>query len=236
MIFVLFDIDGTILHSNHVDGKCYGQAYKDVFGFDMLSTDWGEYPHVTDTSILDTCFQKHFGRTYTFEEETQIVNRLTELFRQNRITSPELFNQIPNVTRTIERLLEDGRFIVGIATGGWKAPAMFKLDHAKVPVEQLHKAFSDNNVSREDILNEALDKAHAAHPNITRTVYIGDGIWDARTTRNMNLPFIGIRIDGDVEVLHEEGTNHVFTDYQDYNAFLEAIFTATVPVEVKSEK
>ena len=77
-----------------------------------------------------------------------------------------------------------------------------------------------------DILNEAIAKTR--HLPIGRTVYVGDAIWDVTTTRNMQIPLIGIRIKGDTETLTSAGAQHVITDYSDYDGFLDLVERAEV--------
>ena len=76
---------------------------------------------------------------------------------------------------------------------------------------------------------EAIEKAKSAHPGIGRMVYVGDAIWDVQTTRNMNLNFIGVRINGDVNVLERAGASIVIKDYLDYSSFQQAVHIARPP-------
>ena len=49
------------------------------------------------------------------------------------------------------------------------------------------------------------------------------------TTRNLAMNFIGIRREGDMEVLHREGATMVLQDFSNQTLFLQAILTATPP-------
>ena len=62
-----------------------------------------------------------------------------------------------------------------------------------------------------------------------RVVYVGDAIWDVKTTRNMNLPLIGLRRKGDVDFLHQQGVKHVLPDFSDFDLFMEYIKQAVPP-------
>jgi phosphoglycolate phosphatase-like HAD superfamily hydrolase len=63
----MFDLDGTLVDSTNVDSACYLQALVDIFGFDLdlIDRDWGNYPHVTDSGILQTLCQTELGRNPT---------------------------------------------------------------------------------------------------------------------------------------------------------------------------
>ena len=50
---LLFDIDGTLLDSNGVDGELYITAVRCVLSDVRIRESWGCYRHVTDAGILD---------------------------------------------------------------------------------------------------------------------------------------------------------------------------------------
>ncbi|MBK8490342.1 MAG: HAD family hydrolase [Saprospirales bacterium] len=139
------------------------------------------------------------------------------------------YREVPFARTTVERLLADPSFEVAIATGGWREPALFKLRHLLFPVEAIPLVGADHKHTREAILQEAVELVRKTEPQITRTVYIGDALWDVRTTRQLEMSFVGIRVRGDVELLQCEGVRHVFTDFSDYDRFLEAVHRAGPP-------
>ena len=49
------------------------------------------------------------------------------------------------------------------------------------------------------------------HPH--SIVYVGDGIWDARACRQLQLPFVGVGAGAHAKKLREEGARAVFPDY-----------------------
>ncbi len=226
---IIFDIDGTLLHSNRVDSQCFAQAYELVFKKPFPTIDWRKYPHVTDTTIFNTVIQQHFGRWATEEDVHIQQDCFVELLSENRRTNPVQFAEVPNAKNTIEKLIDDERFVIGIATGGWRRPATLKLNHINIPTAKLHMSFADGKETREEIINESIQSAFQNHSNIDRIVYVGDAIWDVKTTRNMQLNFIGIRINGDHDVLIREGASHVIKNYLDYDQFLQLVETSQIP-------
>ena len=229
MILIIFDVDGTLVFSEKLDSKCFAATYQEVYGLPFPTIDWRKFPHVSDTTIFKTVIQEHFNREASEEEEESFRQKFVANIIQNRKKTPAEFKAVPFAKQTIERLLEDERFIVGIATGGWKAPAIVKLNFVNIPVEKLIVTGADGKVSRDDITNETITKARKKHDNIERIVYVGDAIWDVSTTKNMGLPLIGIRRKGDVEFLSDLGVGLVLKDYEDYDAFLEGVFNVSVP-------
>ena len=227
--FVIFDIDGTLIYSNKVDSQCFADSYEEIYQREFPSIDWRLYPHVTDTTIFQTVIKTQFNRRVERDEVNTFTDCYLEKLKQSRIKKPEEFCEVPHAKATVEYLLGDNDYIVGIATGGWERPARLKLAHVGVPVDSLYMSFADGKVTREEILQESIDLAIKARHTFDRVVYIGDAIWDVHTTRNMEIPFVGIRRNGDRDLLYEAGARHVLQDYSDREAFLSAVSLAVIP-------
>lgn len=228
-ILVIFDVDGTLVYSDRVDSHCFADTYQQLYARPFPSIDWQRYPHVSDHVIFNCVIEEHFGRQAEEEEIHVFQNHFVQNIEERRLSTPEEFFEVPNARRMVELLLEDGRFAVGIGTGGWLRPAKVKLSHVGIPVEQLHLSGADFQPTREHIVQEAIRQAKEVHRDFARIVYVGDATWDVQTTRQMGLPFIGIRRNGDREVLVKEGASIVLEDFRQEEKFLDAIFTAPTP-------
>ena len=229
---IIFDVDGTLVYSDKLDSQCFADTYQTLYKRKFPSIDWRRYPHVTDHTIFNTVIHEHFGRRAEQEEIDHFQNHFVDLLRQNRIDRPEAFLQIPNARETILKLLEDEQFMVGIGTGGWHRPACLKLEHVGIPVEPLFISAADGKDTREAITEDVIQQAAAVHTIFHRIVYVGDAEWDVVTTRNLSMNFIGIRRDGDKEVLHRAGATTVLQDFSNQALFLRAIQTATPPINM----
>ncbi len=230
MILVIFDVDGTLVFSEKKDSQCFADTYQAVYKKPFPTIDWRKYPHVSDTTIFKTVIQEHFDRIPDEVEEESFRQQFVANIIENRKQTPAEFKEVPYAKQTIDKLLADDRFIIGVATGGWKAPAIVKLNFVNIPTDKLIITGADGKVTRADITNETIDKAVALHGDFERIVYIGDAIWDVTTTRNMGLPLIGIRRKGDVDFLEEKGVGLVLKDFENYAAFLEGLLNVGVPV------
>lgn len=230
---IIFDIDGTLLHSNRVDSHCFALAYKDVFGIDFPSIDWNYFPHVTDTSIFDTAIKEHFNRPATDSDKETMLDRFIALLEENRRDRPERFMEVPGAKSLVDRLIADDRFTLGIGTGGWARPAKLKLKHVNIQTDPLYMSFADDNWTREAIIRGVYTQLAEAKESYERVVYVGDAIWDVNTTRNMGIDFIGVRLNGDFEKLAEQGAATVLQHYLDQDQFMEAVVQATVPKNIK---
>ena len=231
MILILFDIDGTLVcTTNRQDSKSFAAAYESIYHQPFPTIDWHQYPHVTDTTIIQTVIKDAFGREPSESEiehfRKDYISRLT----RERMQNPQHYQEVPGAKNMVDWLLRQEGYCVGIATGGWIKPAEVKLGHVAIPTGQFPISGADGHPTREAILRKALSYAYQEHSHFDRVVYVGDALWDVKTTRNLNMNFIGIRHRHDVEVLEKAGAKYVLPNFLDQNRFLDAI-KATGPPE-----
>ena len=229
MILVIFDVDATLVYSDKLDSKAFALTYQTIYEQPFPSIDWKTYPHVTDDTIFNTVIQQHFQRNATLVEMDFFKTEFTNTIIQNRQIQPSAYKIVPAAKEMIHTLLEQEDIVIGVATGGWKAPAMLKLKHVGIPTEGLFISGADGKMTRVQIIEEVLYNVQKAGVVYDRIVYIGDAIWDVKTTRQMQIPLIGIRYKGDVEVLKKEGVQHVLKDYENFPLFREIIDIAVPP-------
>ena len=230
MTLVIFDVDGTLVYSDRRDSQAFGQTYLEIYGKPFPSLDWNHFPHVTDHTIFGTAIQQQFGRQVDSGEIEAFQAVYLAHLREKRAKQPQYFQQVPGAADLVRRLQRESGFEVAVATGGWKAPAQVKLAHIGIDPEPLVLVGADNKVTREEIIQDSIDQSKAKVVGIQKIVYIGDAIWDIRTTRNMGLNFIGIRHQKDVEVLESQGASIVLSDYIDQDHFLETLVQAKPPL------
>lgn len=233
MKLIIFDVDGTLIHSERRDSLCFASAYEELFEREFPSIDWRLYPHVTDTVIFETVMDGHFQRKPTELE----VQDFQELYLQKLISSrketPHFFKEVPGARRLVEHLSGLDDFSLAIATGGWKLPAEIKLEHVGIPAGLMPISAADGQYNREAILRKAIELTNRSEQEYERIVYIGDAIWDVATTRNLNMSFIGVRYQNDHDVLLRVGARHVVSDYQDHGLFMKCIEEAVPPLFVE---
>jgi len=218
---VIFDIDGTLTQTNHVDDACFVQSFVDELGIRDLDTDWSRYPTVCDSGITQHIFRTRFGRMPSAPELARLQRRFVALLAQAYDREPQLFVEVPGAGVAVHKLRQHPDWAVAIATGGWQTSAGFKLSKARIAVDGLPAAFADHGITREVILAAAVVMARHTYQQqqFARIVYIGDGVWDVRTARHLNLDFIGVASGEREAVLRAEGARAIIQDFSDFDRF-----------------
>ena len=209
---LVFDIDGTLLDSEGIDGTLFVQAVKDELGDIRFADDWTSYTNVTDVGILSELLESN-GR----EPHPEVIDRVRERFRQ--LLNAFLVDggscpPIAGVPAFLHRIGTLPGISIGIATGGWGVTARMKLAAAKIDINGIPLSSSEDRDDRTRIMEHCL--ANMKGP-FNRTVYIGDGIWDRDASISLGWHFIGIgkKLQGKCPLW--------FKDFTDIDSLLSAI-------------
>ena len=226
MHLVMFDIDGTLTETMKIDEECFVRSFKDVFGFADIDTDWSHYPHTTDSGIFHDVFTSRIGRSPTAQEVSRFRQHFIQLLAAASSQSP--FAPVAGADRLLSRLAQSGSHRVSLATGGWRDSARLKMASAGMCFDDHPAASADDALDRESIMR--LSKQRAAErygESFACTVYVGDGVWDARACRSVGIPFIGIGTGSRATRLSAEGAGCVFPDFSDADIFLRSVYEIT---------
>jgi phosphoglycolate phosphatase-like HAD superfamily hydrolase len=212
MQLIIFDIDGTLTDTNHVDEHAIVGALQDVLGLSDLSTDWSTYEHSTDSGIVKEVITRVHGSVPPHILQ-RVQDKFFEYLEAFFSTSPDLFRALPG-GETILRDLDALGYATAIATGSWRESALFKLRVARIWKESIPMATSDDSVSRSEIIDTAIQRAKQRFEveNFESVRYVGDGVWDARASRRLGLPFIGVGGGHKMSRLMDEGATAVVED------------------------
>lgn len=192
----IFDIDGTLIDSDGFDIACYVDAVKEVLGPVRLHDDWRLYRHATDAGILSQII-----------EENGIADPAGALAGVRRAFTARVKNYLeaggscratPGAPEALGRLRADG-FPVGIATGGFEVTARMKLARAGIGIDGMAIASSDDDLDRVKIMGACLSRLGG---DPTRAIYVGNGEWDLRASREAGWGFIGVgpKLEGQCDV------------------------------------
>lgn len=229
MPLIVFDVDGTLTQTTGVDDECFVRAIRKVLGVDGFSTDWAEYPHATDSGLTNGISLRTRGLPATAAEHAAMHREFIGLLNQTLAAHPERFMAVPGAAELLRRIAGEPGWSAALATGAWKASAELKLGAARIGIDGLPFATADDAESRHDIARAAIVRAMGngatvpphprlideAHERFGGVVYVGDGVWDARTSRDLGLGFVGVRVRGDEGGLRDAGARRVVRDFAD---------------------
>lgn len=219
MNLALFDIDGTLTDTNQVDAACYLKAMEMAFGLGGIDHDWSHYTFSSDPGIMNQVFQNRLGRLPDKDDVAAFQRRFLALLKEEWRKDPGLFVEIKGAAALLEALSASPDWCAALATGGWGVTAKFKLEAAGLPFNGLPFSCGDDAVSREGIMRVAMAQAADASrvESFAKIVSLGDGVWDVKAARAMNLAFIGV---GDQAKLKAAGARAVVPDFSDTAACL----------------
>src|SRR5205807_3959067 len=136
--------------------------------------------------------------------------------------------QLQGLTGFCPRLAQGGSYRVSLATGGWRDSARLKMASAGMCFDDHPAASADDAVDRESIMKLSRQRAAERYgESFACTVYVGDGVWDARACRSVGIAFIGIGTGSRATRLSAEGAVCVFSDFSDADIFLRSVYEIT---------
>ena len=222
MHLVMFDIDGTLTETIKVDEECFVRALSEVCRFTGVDTDWSNYEHATDSGIFHEIYLARVGRSPSVAEISVFRQHFIGLLTEASLIAA--FAPIKGARQLLARLATSVEQRVSLATGAWRDSARLKMASAGLCFDDHPAASADDAHDRESIMRLSRQRAAERYgiPFVS-TVYIGDGVWDARACRTLGIPFIGIGSGGQATRLASEGAVRVFHDYSDADLFLESL-------------
>src|SRR6266576_4391382 len=229
MHLVMFDIDGTLTETGKIDEECFVRSLAEVCGFADVRADWSSYKHATDSGIFHEICLARTGQSPSLAEISRFRQHFIDLLTV--ASSQGAFAPIAGARQLLCDLVGSAEHRVSLATGGWRDSARLKMASAGMCFDDHPAASADDAHDRESIMR--LSKQRAAErygESFACTVYVGDGVWDARACRSVGIPFIGIGTGVRAARLASEGALRVFQDYSDADLFLESLDEITQAV------
>ena len=184
---VIFDIDGTLLHSAAVDDALYREAVRRVLGEVQLRPSLHAYDYVTDTGIL---YQIVADNEIAVEPEPlqEIKSHFVDLLR-GHVHEHGPFLEIPGASELLASLRASPAHAVAIATGGWRESAELKLQSAGLDYSSFPLATSNDHHERTSIMELALARLGNHFDFVS---YYGDGPWDRQACADLGWQFVAV--------------------------------------------
>ncbi len=230
MKLAVFDLDGTLTDTNAVDDECFVQALRITFNIDAINTNWTEYSHVTDMGVMAAAFREHYGRDPDSADICRFIECFLSLLTEVHASNQDLFGQIPGAAAFLANLQNHRQWRPSIATGGWQRSAKFKMMATGINPDGIPAAFAEYGPARETIVEAAITKACTKyHTDLEKIVLVGDAVWDVRTARQLELPFVGVGSGTEAALLRGAGVSAVVENFLDQERCLELFEIAEMP-------
>jgi beta-phosphoglucomutase-like phosphatase (HAD superfamily) len=177
---IIFDVDGTLIKSTHVDSRFFKQSIVEELGQLKFKNDWSKYRHVTDQGCLmevleDNLIPKTPGTIKHIKE--RFFKKIREYIAANNG-----FAEVPGAKRFLHQI----------------AGPKMKLESAGFKLKGIPLITSDDFDSRVEIMRKALDSLGNRFISIT---YYGDATWDRKATKELGWYFqpVGARLKGIID-------------------------------------
>ena len=175
-MLVLFDIDGTLLKSQHAGVHAMLAAFHQLHPDRRFSFDGVDIAGRLDTLIYDEMTQRHgvpgdaqshdvFRHTYTGHLERRLAERNTVI-------------ALEGVVELVHALAREPGVELGLLTGNYPATGRLKVKHAGLDPDLFRvNAFAMDGVTRRDLPPVALQRyrqRHGSELDPARAIIIGD--------------------------------------------------------------
>ena len=210
---VLFDIDGTLVHTGHAGTKAFAQTFAHVFGLKHGSEKM-KFAGRTDVSLVREFFKIH-GVPESRENFRQFFE--SYVFWLEHILSHSQGNECHGVRRFIADLLALPQPpVIGLLTGNIQLGAEIKLRHFGLWDHFMMGGFADDHEERNHIAVAALQRGRRVldpHLQPHEVVVIGDTPHDVRCGKFIGAKTLAVATGGStLEELHPHSADWTVRD------------------------
>jgi phosphoglycolate phosphatase-like HAD superfamily hydrolase len=189
---VLFDIDGTLLHTGGAGAEAWQRAFLELYGVDV---NIEEHTHagMTDPEIAEIVFRDVVGRGGSDAERAAAIacylGHLTDAVKES-----SGYRVLAGIEELLPKLTEQG-VLLGIVTGNIESAA-----HAKLARGDLNRFFSfggygSDSRSRTELTKRAIERGGevAGHPlDLASTIAVGDTPRDVKAGHGAGIRVVGV--------------------------------------------
>lgn len=221
---ILFDIDGTLLHSGGAGQAAMERALEAEFG---VSAPTEGIPTAGRTDRGITC---DLIRYHELEDSEQTHERflnayLRELPRELMKRRGVVF---PGVRELLSQLANRPDVCLGLLTGNYREGAWAKLRHFELDHHFHFGGYGDEHPHRDDVARQALAAASAfrqpAPIDLRRLWVIGDTPADIQCGRAISARVIAVATGAySFEILKAAQPDHLFVDFSNVEAVLDVL-------------
>ena len=189
---VLFDIDGTLLHTGGAGAVAWQLAFRETHGIDA---NIAEHTHagMTDPEIAEIVFRDVIGRDGSeAEREAAIAAYLSHL--PEAVAESSGYRVIPGIAEILPRLRGEG-LPLGIVTGNIEPAARIKLARGDLDRYFSFGGYGSDSRSRTALTKKALERggeAGGAPLDLAATIAVGDTPRDVKAGHGAGIRVVGV--------------------------------------------
>jgi phosphoglycolate phosphatase-like HAD superfamily hydrolase len=190
---VLFDIDGTLVHSGGQAKPVFAEAMLEVFGTTGAIEAY-DFSGRTDARIV---VDLAVGAGVPEAEAHAGLERVRELYlaRFERAFDPRRARVLPGVEALLDDLAARGDVALGLLTGNWRGGAAIKLGALGLFDRFAFGSFADDALDRRELPPIALERArlHTGRAiAAAETVIVGDSPLDVDCALAHGIPCLAV--------------------------------------------
>jgi phosphoglycolate phosphatase-like HAD superfamily hydrolase len=228
MHIILFDIDGTLIHTGGSGKHAMEAAFEEIFAI-TNGLENVLLAGQTDPKILLDAFAK-YGLSWNDELVEKFKQRYFLHLREDMNRPRSKRRIMPGFPKLLEEMHKLPRMHLGLLTGNWVHGAEIKLTHFGLWKYFEFGAFGDDESDRNKLVPHALRRAgekFGIRPNRDRVFVIGDTPRDIHCARPHGAVAIAVATgEYSVEQLRAEKPDFLFEDFGEVEKVLK-IFRAS---------
>jgi phosphoglycolate phosphatase len=213
---VLFDIDGTLLHTGGAGAVAWQRAFLELY---EVEANIEEHTHagMTDPEIAEIVFGEVLGRDGSDTERAEAVGcYLGHL--ADAVAESEGYYVIDGIAELLPRLLERG-VLLGIVTGNIEAAAHIKLVRGDLDRFFNFGGYGSDSRHRTELTKKAVERGgevSGSPLDLARTIAVGDTPRDVKAGHGAGIRVVGVATGSySVEEQRDAGADWAIADVTD---------------------
>jgi len=205
---VLFDIDGTLLHTGGAGAVAWQRAFLELY---EVEANIEEHTHagMTDPEIAEIVFREVLGRDGSDTERAEAIGCYLGHLAE-AVAESEGYFVIPGIEELLPRLVEEG-ILLGVVTGNIESAAHIKLGRGDLNKYFAFGGYGSDSRSRTALTKKALERGgevSGAPLDLDQTIAIGDTPRDVKAGHGAGIHVVGVATGSySVEELKEAGAD-----------------------------
>ncbi|RLG09832.1 HAD family hydrolase [Candidatus Pacearchaeota archaeon] len=187
-VFLLFDIDGTLINTGGAGLRSLKRAFKDLYNKDNAHEGIRTHGN-TDIEIIKMIFKKHIGINPPQEKVKEAIEKYVYYLKEEVWKSKNFI-----VYDGIKEFLENkpSWAICGLGTGNVKEGAKIKLERVNLWKYFKFGGFGDDGKTRVELLTKAYQRGVKLFGKPNKVVVIGDTPKDVIAGKKLGFKVIGL--------------------------------------------